>query len=678
LDSNIYGNKSDGICITINASNVTIDCAGHNITGKMGYGNLTIGIGNYDARSNVTIKNCYITGYTFGIYVNLSNKYNITNNSLIKNGKAGIFLDSTENSTIWYNYINDTWWTEEDPGEDFSEFCNWSAPNFYRFEGGIILCSSNYTTISYNYIKGNGTCLYDCISNHNGAEGIFTYNSKLNNITYNIFRNSGDNYDSLFFYSYDTNYRYNDQNGTDPSTGNWNVNDGIKLDNSRGFNISHSNFSNNYEWGIFLVYSNDSYIYNNLVHYNKVGIRLGGYSSSNTITNNTANNNTNYGIYLSYSSNNNITNNIVNNNNWRGIYLYFSSHNIMRNNTAKDNAEWDFYSYDSLDNVVINLDLGSTIASFEGEDIALKKALSPGGEPLGNIGKYVNATATSTNSWLYLNISYTDSELGNVIESTLKMWKYNGSWYQINESGVDTANNYVYSGNIIKFSIFAPLGEVSSGGGEGGRERRKRGGGSGCFPITQNLSVKIEKQDRIMANYSSQINVSIKNNANYGGEIEIEIENNCSRLEINKSQRFWINGKEEKNLSFEFISYEKENCSLSLIIKNCGTNKTLSINLEFFIPECGNSVCEENENYTNCCVDCGCPLPYICIENECKLEQKPQPPSKLSFKSPVLLYSVLVGLLILIIILIILLRIFKKRKQKISKGNETLERVLEE
>jgi hypothetical protein len=197
-------------------------------------------------------------------------------------------------------------------------------------------------------------------------------------------------------------------------------------------------------------------------------------------------------------------------------------------------------------------------------------------------------------------------------------------------------------------------------------EKPIRSGGSGCFPIIQNLSVKIEKQDRIMANYSSQINLSIKNNANYGGEIEIEIENNCSRLEINKSQRFWINGEEEKNLSFEFINYEKENCSLSLIIKNCGTNKTLSINLEFFIPECGNSVCEENENYTNCCIDCGCLFPYVCIENECKLEQKPtqKPASELFFKSPALLYLILVGLLILIIILIILLKIFKKKKAK--------------
>jgi hypothetical protein len=56
------------------------------------------------------------------------------------------------------------------------------------------------------------------------------------------------------------------------------------------------------------------------------------------------------------------------------------------------------------------------------------------------------------------------------------MWKYNGSWYQINESGVDTSSNLVYSSNTTEFGIFSPLGQVSSGtsrtggGGIGGGE----------------------------------------------------------------------------------------------------------------------------------------------------------------------------------------------------------------
>jgi len=357
LTGNLYGNKSDRICITINASNITIDCAGYNITGRMGYGNLTIGIGNYDARSNVTIKNCYITNYTFGIYANLSNKYNITNNSIIRNGKAGIFLDSTENSTIWDNDINDTFWTAEDPGGDYLEFCNWSAANFYKFEGGIVLCSSNYTTISYNYLKGNGTCSGSgCLSNHNGSEaGIFTYNSRLNNITYNIFRNSGDNYDSLYFYSYDTNYWYNDQNGTDPSTGNWNVNDGIKLDHSKRFNISHSNFSNNYEWGIFFTWTNDSYIYNNTASYNRiVGIRLARSANNKAISNTAFQNAEGFRIQFAEAINNTLTNNSAYNNSYYGFYLYYSSNNTLTNNTVYNNSQYQIYLQSSNYNLIYN------------------------------------------------------------------------------------------------------------------------------------------------------------------------------------------------------------------------------------------------------------------------------------------------------------------------------------
>jgi parallel beta-helix repeat protein len=88
----------------------------------------------------------------------------------------------------------------------------------------------------------------------------------------------------------------------------------------------------------------------------------------------------NFGIYLSGKTGNTIRNCIITEFS-NGIFLYSSSNNITRNNTAKDSAKGDFYSYGSLNNVVINLDIGSAIVSFESKDIALKKALSPGGEP---------------------------------------------------------------------------------------------------------------------------------------------------------------------------------------------------------------------------------------------------------------------------------------------------------
>ncbi|MGB9707908.1 MAG: right-handed parallel beta-helix repeat-containing protein, partial [Candidatus Pacearchaeota archaeon] len=66
----------------------------------------------------------------------------------------------------------------------------------------------------------------------------------------------------------------------------------------------------------------------------------------------------------------------------------------------------------------------------------------------------------SNSPFITLSISYNDGELGAVNESTLAIWKYNGSWNQL-PSEVNTTGNYV-SADIVSFSIFAPLGQVQA------------------------------------------------------------------------------------------------------------------------------------------------------------------------------------------------------------------------
>jgi len=78
-----------------------------------------------------------------------------------------------------------------------------------------------------------------------------------------------------------------------------------------------------------------------------------------------------------------------------------------------------------------------------------------------NISKYVNATALSPSSWLDIKVHYNDSDLGNIDETTLKLYRYDeetrGTWEEVEGSGVNTTGNYVYA-NISDFSIFAPMG----------------------------------------------------------------------------------------------------------------------------------------------------------------------------------------------------------------------------
>ncbi len=236
-----------------------------------------------------------------------------------------------------------------------------------------------------------------------------------------------------------------------------------------------------------------AYFYNILIKNNTIrdggndGIQVwgqGGYTYNVTIENNTIYNNTNigvyikeslnntlrannasnndYGIYLLSSNSSNLSSNTANSNNYKGIYLYSSSNNILSDNSALNNTQWDFYSAsNSINNTVINLTIIPTI-SFTGKDMAIKSASSPAGDPISyqNISKYISATNNSDDSWLFLNISYIDSDVTSMNESTLRMWRYNPTWSQVSDpNGVDTAQNYVYA-DITSFSIFAPMAEL--------------------------------------------------------------------------------------------------------------------------------------------------------------------------------------------------------------------------
>jgi len=96
--------------------------------------------------------------------------------------------------------------------------------------------------------------------------------------------------------------------------------------------------------------------------------------------------------------------------------------------------------------------------------VGLKGVKHAPDDPAGkvNIRKYVDATNVTANSWLFLNVSYDDSDVpAEVEESSLRMWRYNGSdWTNVTDTnGVNTAENYVYA-NITAFSVFAPLGDI--------------------------------------------------------------------------------------------------------------------------------------------------------------------------------------------------------------------------
>ncbi len=110
----LTGNIGSGNdCLNIRASNVVLDCQGHSIQGN-GFGGdgiivRKLGIIGNERPKNVEIRNCTISGYRYGIFVEGSSGVHIHHNTLTKNfddvndQRFGIFLGTVEGGGIRLN-----------------------------------------------------------------------------------------------------------------------------------------------------------------------------------------------------------------------------------------------------------------------------------------------------------------------------------------------------------------------------------------------------------------------------------------------------------------------------------------------------------------------------------------------------------------------------------------------
>ena len=339
--------------------------------------------------------------------------------------------------------------------------CNISGNNASNNRNGIYLKSSSNCTLRSNTASGNGRGIYlDSSGNNNimnntvdsNNYGIYLYSSSSNNITGNVASGNGD---------------------------------GIRFMHSRHNNITCNIVSDNNYYGIYLSHSNNTHniITGNTANSNGgYGIRLSS-SSSNNITGNTASGN-DCGIDLSSSSSNTVTDNTANTNN-DGIRLERSSNNIITDNTASNNANYDFYSLeDSYNNNIQDLTISSyptTISFMYEHGIVIKAVAAPEPDPAGkrNIGKYVNVTNATEDSWILLNVSYSDADVTNVKEDSLRLYRWTGTeWGEITGSGVNPAKNYVYA-NLTSFSQIAVFGDPTIKPTPTPTPAPRRGGGGG-------------------------------------------------------------------------------------------------------------------------------------------------------------------------------------------------------
>ncbi len=170
LNSNTYNVllqdvSTSGNCFTIGGHNITLDCMGHKITGPA-----TTGYAVYAAalRNNLTLKNCFIQDFQYGVYTAFANS---------------LFYNNTFNSTYQYSIFLDG---------DAYDNNNISKNTFMNVEtasgGGIHIRAGDNDKIYYNnFSKNNGVdirtsgTMYNTQIRHN----IFNKNN-LNYAVFNI------------------------------------------------------------------------------------------------------------------------------------------------------------------------------------------------------------------------------------------------------------------------------------------------------------------------------------------------------------------------------------------------------------------------------------------------------------------------------------------------------------
>ncbi|MCD6575720.1 MAG: right-handed parallel beta-helix repeat-containing protein [Nanoarchaeota archaeon] len=334
---------------------------------------------------------------------------------------------------------------------------------------GYKILGSNSGYGIYFYTGSNATVKNCAIEKY--AYGIYTIaythvtveDSNFLSNTYAIYARS--HYLSVFRSNFSSN-----SNGVMTFYANYNdvVNNSFAKNKYDALIIHHSNYNNvinnhisNGGHGIYLVSSNNDVIMGNMITSN---INYGLYLSSsndNEIVNNTLRDNS-YGVFSQSSTGNQFEDNNIYGNNWYDFKLTSGSTAELTNNYISKGVELS-----SSEISVENTDIGGSVASFTSRDVKVSPPTSIPSTPSNYIstGDYLLAANTSSGGWLVLNMSYSDSDVYTINESTLRMWKYNGSWYELPNSTVDISNNVVYGGNITSFSTFALLGlpnEVNS------------------------------------------------------------------------------------------------------------------------------------------------------------------------------------------------------------------------
>ena len=488
---NIPVNNSN--CIEVYANNVTIDCAGKAITGYgTGYGNH--GIYVY-SDSNVTVKNCHISKFDLGIYLESSGYGNVQDNVISDVGASGIQFEDSGYGTITGNTIeNGTY------GILLQQSGAASGSN--RVEGNTINNTKGGSSYGIfinepgNQINNN---VVECANKDPGASFIGILLEKEANsfsgnevytCKYGLYASGVDNF-TMVSDSYHGNY------------------DGIYLDGVGSSSVmptitETSSVDNNCE-GLYSTSNSEASVSNSNFERNGESCIVTGLHNDGTIhlLNSDFIDNTGYGLKNAVSATTEwlLTKDVTcrNNNLWitNGFITPMGGKLIQDNCTVTVAGKTFATNQTGYYNENINLTTGND--TFGDQQYGVTGDIygsgtgtldvnfytqNPGGSgfALSPLGLYVDANYSGFNlsSWV-LKIYYTDAQVtaAGLDESSLRIQYYNatsGEWKVFNapEGGVNTVDNYVWA-NLTHFSLYGVFGSkiaaatsavvVNSGGG---------------------------------------------------------------------------------------------------------------------------------------------------------------------------------------------------------------------
>ena len=415
LSKNINGSPNDfqggKACIVIDAPDVLLDCQNFHMNLNEPPGVNTYGIA-INSVSNAKVYNCFIEGYTYGVYTIQSGNDEFINNSAQNNFQTGFYSESSGSSKY-----------ENNNGSH-------SVQGFY-------IKSGSDNTFTNNTASGNtedGFLLQDASSNG------FTENELYGNLRgFHLIQSSNSN-----------NFSYNDihdntENAVLSESSSHNkylrnlVNNsitGIQLTSGSNNEISNNNMDQMANQAVLVTSSTQNTFSNNNISNSVIGVA--SESSGNSYTNNIIHDSHNVALDIRFAGtgnggSNSFTSNTIYNN-ARGFVIY-SDGNTLTSNTAFNNN--DSMRVEASSNTIT----GNTVYDSKIAAIEIKK---------GSFNVVRDNVLYRTNAGVHLS----NTKKNTISENTAYENDFGGFVLDENSSENTLSGNIAYNNNPANLTLF--------------------------------------------------------------------------------------------------------------------------------------------------------------------------------------------------------------------------------